>query len=63
MVSLRGSITKVSLISLYNMQFILKCPNGKRIDMSTYVLKQLTGEITQSEVNERIEFYKSKNTI
>ena len=45
------------------MQFILKCPNGKRIDMSTYVLKQLTGEVTQSEVNERIEFYKSTNTI
>jgi len=58
-----GLTTKDSLISLYNMQFILKCPNGKRIDMSTYVLKQLTGEITQSEVNERIEFYKSKNTI
>ena len=26
------------------MQFILKCPNGKRIDMSTDILKQLTGE-------------------
>ena len=45
------------------MQFILKCPNGKRIDMSTDILKQLTGEITQSEVNEIIEFYKSTNTI
>ena len=45
------------------MQFILKCPNGKRIDMSTDVLRQLTGEITRDEVNERIEFYKSTNTI
>ena len=45
------------------MQFILKCPNGKRIDMSTDILKQLTGEVTQSEVNERIEFYKSTTTI
>jgi len=45
------------------MQFILKCPNGNRIDMSTDVLKQLTGEITRDEVNERIEFYKSTNTI
>lgn len=43
------------------MQFILRCPNGKRIDMSTDILRQLTGEITNAEVNERIEFYKSTN--
>jgi len=45
------------------MQFILRCPNGKRIDMSTDILRQLTGEVTRDEVNERIEFYKSTNTI
>jgi len=31
--------------------------------MSTDILKQLTGEVTRDEVNERIEFYKSTNTI
>jgi len=50
------------ILKILIMQFILKCPNGKRIDMSTDVLRQMTGEITRDEVNERIEFYKSTNT-
>ena len=45
------------------MQFILQCPNGKRIDMSTDVLKQMSGEITRNEVQERINFYQTTNTI
>jgi hypothetical protein len=28
------------------MQYILTCPNGKQIDMTSDVLKQLKGEIT-----------------
>ena len=43
------------------MQFILTCPNGKQIDMSSYILKQMSGEITREEVQERITFYKQTN--
>lgn len=43
------------------MQIILKCPNGKQIDMSSDILQQMTGEITRAEVEERIEFYKTTN--
>jgi hypothetical protein len=45
------------------MQFILQCLNGKRIDMSTDVLKQMSGKITRDEVQERINFYQTTNTI
>jgi hypothetical protein len=43
------------------MQWILKCPNGKKIDLSSYILKQMSGEISKSEVQERINFYKQTN--
>lgn len=43
------------------MEFILTCPNGKRINMSTDILKQMTGEITRDEVEERIDFYINTN--
>ena len=43
------------------MQFILTCPNGKQIDMSSYVLQQWKGEITRQDVEERIKFYKETN--
>jgi len=43
------------------MQFILTCPNGKQIDMSSDILKQMSGEITRDEVQERITFYKQTN--
>ena len=43
------------------MEFILNCPNGKRIDMSTDILKQMTGEITRDEVEKRIDFYINTN--
>ena len=44
------------------MQFILTCQNGKQIDMSSEVLRQMKGEITREEVQERIEFYQTTNT-
>ena len=43
------------------MQYILTCQNGKQIDMSHYILLQLEGDITKSDVQQRIEFYKSTN--
>ena len=43
------------------MNFILTCENGKQIDMSSDILKQLSGEITRQEVLDRIEFYKETN--
>jgi len=43
------------------MQFILTCPNGKQIDMSSILLMQLQGEITRDEVQARIDYYKSTN--
>ena len=43
------------------MQFILTCENGKQIDMSSDILKQMERKITRQDVLERIEFYKSTN--
>ena len=43
------------------MQFILTCPNGKQIDMSRDILKQMSGKITRQDVEERITFYKKTN--
>ena len=39
----------------------LRCNNGKEIDMTTYVLKQMQGEITREELKERINYYKTTN--
>ena len=46
---------------LNNMQFILTCPNGKKIDMSSDILLQMEGKISQCKVLTRINFYKSTN--
>jgi hypothetical protein len=43
------------------MMYGLQCDNGKQIDMTTYVLKQMRGEITREELKERIEYYKTTN--
>jgi hypothetical protein len=43
------------------MQWILTCPNGKEIDMTHYVGKQMNGEITRQDVLNRIKFYKNTN--
>lgn len=44
------------------MQFILTCENGKQIDMSGDILRQMEGKITREEVEERINFYQTTNT-
>ena len=43
------------------MQFILNLPNGKQIDMSSDILKQMSGEISREDVQERINFYQQTN--
>ena len=43
------------------MQYILTCQNGKQIDMTSYINLQSEGDITRSDVLQRIEFYKSTN--
>lgn len=43
------------------MQFILTCSNGKQIDMSSYILKQMKGELTHEEVQEIIINYQKSN--
>jgi hypothetical protein len=43
------------------MKWILTCNNGKEIDMSSYIGKQMEGELTRQDVLDRIEFYKSTN--
>jgi len=43
------------------MQFILTCPNGKQIDMSTDILHQMEGLIERQEILERINYYKTTN--
>ena len=43
------------------MQYILTCPNGKQIDMSHYILLQMSGDVTHEQVQERINYYKKTN--
>lgn len=43
------------------MQFILTCPNGKKIDMSSYILKQMKGELTRQDVEQIITNYQNSN--
>ena len=43
------------------MQFILTCPNGKQIDISHYILLQMSGDVTCEQVQERINYYKNTN--
>lgn len=43
------------------MQFILHLENGKQIDMSSYIMKQIKGEMTRKQVQEKINQFKNKN--
>ncbi len=43
------------------MQYILTCDNGKKIDMSSYILLQMENKITKQDILDRIQFYKSTN--
>ena len=43
------------------MQFILNLENGKQIDMSSYIMKQIKGEMTREQVQEKIKQFKNEN--
>tara|TARA_R100000353_G_scaffold118516_1_gene84456 strand:+ start:244 stop:411 length:168 start_codon:yes stop_codon:yes gene_type:complete len=48
-------------INTINMQFILTCPNGKQIDMTSDILQQMKNEVTREDVEKRITYYKETN--
>ena len=43
------------------MKFITTCPNGKEIDMTTDVLRQIAGEISRFDVETKIRNYHNQN--
>lgn len=43
------------------MQFILNLENGKQIDMSSYIMKQMKGEMTREQVQDKIKQFKNQN--
>jgi len=43
------------------MQCILTCPNGKKIDMTREILKQMKGEITREDLTNKIQFVMDNN--
>ena len=43
------------------MQFILNLENGKQINMSSYIMKQMKGEMTREQVQEKIKQFKNEN--
>ena len=61
MVNVSSILTVTSNIKLLTMQYILTCPNGKQIDMSSIILMQLHGDITREDVLNKINYYKSNN--
>ena len=40
------------------MKYLLKLSNNKHIDMTKFVLQQMSGEITRADVQDRINYYK-----
>ena len=42
------------------MQFILNLENGKQIDMSSYIMKQMKGEMTREQVQDKINQFKKR---
>jgi len=40
------------------MQYTLTCPNGKQIDFTKYILKQMKGEMSRQEVEDLILAYR-----
>jgi len=55
------TVTTTNLLKLLTMQYILTCPNGKKIDMTSDVLKQMKGEITREYVTNKIQLLKDNN--
>jgi hypothetical protein len=45
------------------MKWVLTCENGKEIDMTYYIGKQMENKITRQDVLDRIKFYKSTNKL
>ena len=45
------------------MRWVLTCKNGKEIDMTSYIGKQMEGKITRQDVEERIKFYQNTNKL
>ena len=43
------------------MQFILNLESGKQIDMSSYIMKQMKGEMTREQVQDKIKQFKNQN--
>ena len=43
------------------MTYTLTCPNGKQIDFTGYILKQMNGEMSRQEVNDLILAYQIVN--
>jgi len=43
------------------MNYTLTMPNGNEINMTHYIIQQMTGEITRQDVLDRIEFYNFNN--
>lgn len=43
------------------MQFILNLENGKQINMSSYIMKQMKGEMTREQVQDKIKQFKNEN--
>ena len=43
------------------MQFILNLENGKQIDMSSYIMKQMKGEMNREQVQDKINEFKNQD--
>ena len=43
------------------MKYLLRLSNNKHIDMTKFVLQQMSGEIPRADVLERINYYKTTN--
>ena len=55
------TVTTTNFLKLLTMQYILTCHNGKQIDMTSDVLKQLKGEITREDVTNKIQLLMDNN--
>ena len=53
--------TTTNFLKLLTMQCILTCPNGKKIDMTREILKQMKGEITREDLTNKIQFVMDNN--
>jgi len=45
------------------MKYLLRLSNNKHIDMTKFVLQQMSGEITKNDIQERITYYKNQDKL